>query len=85
MATSAARIRSLYRRHHQAHEAVYHFSACSPAGAAVNLLSAKIPRHGPKHVCRRTLPRCPPSGDGTGRSRLAFSILRHFSISTKGD
>ena len=36
MATSAARIRSLYRRHHQAQEAVYHFSACSPAGAAVN-------------------------------------------------
>ena len=35
MATSAARIRSLYRRHHQAQEAVYHFSACSPAGAAV--------------------------------------------------
>ena len=34
MATSAARIRSLYRRHHQAQEAVYHFSACSPAGAA---------------------------------------------------
>jgi len=34
MATSAARIRSLYRRHHQAQEAVYHFSSCSPAGAA---------------------------------------------------
>ena len=30
MATmSAARIRSLYRRHNQAHEAVYHFSANS--------------------------------------------------------
>jgi len=34
MATSAARIRSLYRRHQQAQEAVYHFSACPPAGAA---------------------------------------------------
>jgi len=41
MATSAARIRSLYRRHHQAQEAVYHFSACSSAGAA---LSASMPR-----------------------------------------
>ena len=41
MATSAARIRSLYRRHHQAHEAVYHFSACSPDGAAVN---SSVPR-----------------------------------------
>ena len=41
MATSAARIRSLHRRHHQAHEAVYHFSACSPAGAAV---SSSVPR-----------------------------------------
>jgi len=36
MATSAARIRSLYRRHHQAQEAVYHFSACLPAGAAMS-------------------------------------------------
>ena len=41
MATSAARIRSLYRRHHQAHEAVYHFSARSPAGAVV---SSSVPR-----------------------------------------
>ncbi len=41
MATSAARIRSLYRRHHQAQEAVYHFSACSPTGAAV---SPSVPR-----------------------------------------
>ena len=41
MATSAARIRSLYRRHHQAHEAVYHFSACSPADAA---MSSSVPR-----------------------------------------
>ena len=41
MATSAARIRSLYRRHHQAQEAVYHFSACSSLGAAVN---SSVPR-----------------------------------------
>jgi len=41
MATSAARIRSLYRRHQQAQEAVYHFSACSPAVAA---MSSSVPR-----------------------------------------
>jgi len=41
MATSAARIRSLYRRHQQAQEAVYHFSACSPAGTA---MSSSVPR-----------------------------------------
>jgi len=34
MATSAARIRSLYRRHHQAQEAVYHFKASSSIDAA---------------------------------------------------
>ena len=33
MATSAARIRSLYRRNHQAQEAVYHFNASSSADA----------------------------------------------------
>lgn len=40
MATmSAARIRSLYRRHNQAHEAVYHFSA-NPVGQVVTGFSA---------------------------------------------
>ena len=34
MATSAARIRSLYRRHHEAQEAVYHFSASLSSDAA---------------------------------------------------
>jgi len=43
MATSAARIRSLYRRHHQAQEAVYHFNA-SPSidAAAVTSLPKSI-------------------------------------------
>ena len=39
---SAARIRSLYRRHSQAHEAVYHFSA-NPAQHVVTEVSLARP------------------------------------------
>ena len=60
MATSAARIRSLYRRHHQAQEAVYHFSACSPAGAAAVASLPRLHWQDTKLVRRRALP-CGPS------------------------
>ena len=64
MATmSAARIRSLCRRHNHAHEAVYHFSA-NPVQHVVTgfLLTRATETSIPFR--RRAFPRCSSPGDG---------------------
>jgi len=74
MATmSAARIRSLYRRHNHAYEAVYHFFREPGTPCRHRVLPDPRYRNLAIPFRRRTLPRCSSARDGESGTRLIRS------------
>ena len=81
MATvSATRIRSMYRRHTQAYEAVYHFSANSVGHSIAGFSAARATRNVTVAICRRAFPRRPPPRDGEGRTGLIHRFAPHLNF-----